>query len=102
MKPYRKPARHPSVADPLGGYEGLIEEHPMGTSKQGDEKRLYELTPAEKTAPVRRNSFPLPHPAQSQGPRRNGALDQEYHTWLPPETPSAGRPRETISGAHRR
>lgn len=47
MKPYRRPARHPSVRDPMGGYEGLIEEHPRGTSHQGDPKRLYELAEAE-------------------------------------------------------
>lgn len=45
MLPYRKAPTHPAVAplDPMNGYEGQIVEHPMGTSKQGQPKRLYEL-----------------------------------------------------------
>jgi hypothetical protein len=45
MLPYRKAPTHPAVAalDPMNGYEGQIVEHPMGRSKQGDPKRLYEL-----------------------------------------------------------
>lgn len=43
MLPYRKPATHPAVPDPMGGYEGTVKEFPRGQSRQGDEKRLYEL-----------------------------------------------------------
>lgn len=45
MLPYRKAPTHPAVAplDPMNGYEGQIVEHPMGRSKQGAPKRLYEL-----------------------------------------------------------
>ena len=49
MLPYRKAPTHPSVAhlDPMKGYEGQIEEFPMGRSKQGEPKRLYELAEEE-------------------------------------------------------
>jgi len=43
MLPYRKPATHPAVADPMDGYEGQIMEFNRGRSKQGERKRQYEL-----------------------------------------------------------
>lgn len=47
MLPYRKPATHPAVADPMSGYEGQIMEFNRGRSKQGERKRLYELADEE-------------------------------------------------------